>query len=377
MHLKKCSLTLRISFARKIFVEEAALKRRNCMGFFPRQCVRKLICVGFLLWGLNCIRARADVSLLLEEPFGQFGDMNPTGHAAIYLNHVCAASPTELRPCTPGEAGVVISRYHRIGGYDWLAIPLIPYLYAVDDPRDVPEFIDAKLEMQLRDQYRRKHLLDLVPDDPKREIPKGDWIQLVGASYDRKIYGYRIETSEEQDHALIEALNQRSNKSHFNLFFNNCANFSQKILNFYYPHAVRRNYIADAGLMTPKQAAKSLVHYSKRHRDLEFSTFVIPQVSGTIHHSDPVDGVVESLVKSKKYLVPIAALHPFVAGGLALVYLGDGRFHLDKNAPVFDPVREFQTGDMAENRALTLPESGNPTEQASPGNGVAHAAHNP
>jgi hypothetical protein len=199
----------------------------------------------------------------------------------------------------------------------------------------------------------------------------------VGASYDRKIYGYRIETSEEQDRGLIEALNQRANTSHFNLFFNNCANFSQKILNFYYPHAVRRNYIADAGLMTPKQTAKSLVHYSKHHRDLEFSTFVIPQVQGTIHHSDPVDGVIESLVKSKKYLVPIAALHPFVAGGLALVYLGDGRFHPDENAPVFDPVREFQAGDVVENEALTLSENNNPAEQVSPGNGVAHAVHDP
>ncbi len=194
-----------------------------------------------------CVRARGDAALLLEEPFGEFGDMNPTGHAAIYLNHVCAASPVELRLCAPGEMGVVISRYHRIGGYDWIAIPLIPYLYAVDDPKDVPEFIDKELEQQQRNQYRIKHLLELAPDDPKREIPKGDWIQLIGASYDRRIYGYQIETSQEQDRELINALNQRGNESHFNLFFNNCANFAQKIMNSYYPHAVRRNYIADAG----------------------------------------------------------------------------------------------------------------------------------
>jgi len=252
--------------------------------------------------------------------------------------------------------GVVISRYHRIGGYDWIAIPLIPYLYAVDDPKDVPDFIDTRLERQLRNQYRIKHLLELVPDDPKREIPKGDWIQLIGASYDRRIYGYQVETSQEQDRALIDALNQRDNESHFNLFFNNCANFAQKIMNSYYPHAVRRNYIADAGLMTPKQAAKSLVQYSKHHRDLKFTTFVIPQMQGTVHHSDPVDGVVESLVKSKKYLVPIAALHPFVAGGLAVVYLGNGRFHPDKTASVFDPAQEFETAATTENgnAALTL-----------------------
>ncbi len=27
----------------------------------------------------------------------------------------------------------MISRYFKIAGYDWIAIPLIPYLYAVDN----------------------------------------------------------------------------------------------------------------------------------------------------------------------------------------------------------------------------------------------------
>lgn len=250
--------------------------------------------------------------------------------------------------------GAVISRYHRIGGYDWIAIPLIPYLYAVDAPEDVPNSMDAKLEAYLRNQYRKKYLTDLVPDDPKHEIPGGDWIQLIGASYDRTIYGYQIETSREQDRALIETLNQEDNRSHFNLFFNNCANFVQKVMNTYYPHAVRRNFIADAGMMTPKQAAKSLLGYSKHHRDLKFTTFVIPQVLGSVHHSGSVDGIVESLVKSKKYLLPIAALHPFVAGGLAAVYLVDGRFHPDKHAPVFDPAHEYGPGDIAGNEQTAL-----------------------
>ena len=92
-----------------------------------------LVCLS----GVGCVSARADAALLLEEPFGDFGAMNPTGHAAIYLTHVCADTPTRLRACREGETGVVISRYHRIDGYDWLAIPLIPYLYAVNDPDEV------------------------------------------------------------------------------------------------------------------------------------------------------------------------------------------------------------------------------------------------
>ena len=82
----------------------------------------------------------------MEEPYAKFGAFNPTGHAAIYLNHVCAESPTRLRPCHPGEPGAVISRYHKIDGYDWLAIPLVPYLYAVERVEDVPTTADAELE---------------------------------------------------------------------------------------------------------------------------------------------------------------------------------------------------------------------------------------
>src|ERR1035438_7176166 len=89
---------------------------------------------------------------VMEEPYGEFGAFNPTGHAAIYLNHICAESPTILRPCRPGEPGAVVSRYHKIDGYDWLAIPLVPYLYAVEHVEDIPKTADAALEARLRDQ---------------------------------------------------------------------------------------------------------------------------------------------------------------------------------------------------------------------------------
>ena len=38
--------------------------------------------------------AHASVALLMEEPYGEFGAVNPTGHAAVYFNHICADSPT-------------------------------------------------------------------------------------------------------------------------------------------------------------------------------------------------------------------------------------------------------------------------------------------
>lgn len=334
----------------------------------PQKSLRSLWPV-LLVWACSifaCSSAFADVSLLLEEPFGEFGSMNPTGHAAIYLNHVCAESPTRLRPCREGEHGVVLSRYHRVDGYDWLAIPLIPYLYAVNDVSEIPETATPRLERKLRDEYRREHLEALAPDDPKHEIPKGDWIQLVGASYDRKIWGFEVTSTPQQDAALIERFNHRRNISHFNLFFHNCADFSESVLNFYYPHAVHRNFIADVGMMTPKQAAKSLVKYSRRHEETDLETFMIPQVPGTIPRSTPVDGVVESLVKSKKYVVPLAVLNPYVTGTLIAAYISDGRFHPDRSAAVFNPMQEFEPGMEAPVEPATATASRAERERMSP-----------
>jgi hypothetical protein len=281
-------------------------------------------------------RAHSSVALLMEEPYGQFGAFNPTGHAAVYLNHVCAASPSELRVCQLGEYGVVISRYHKIAGYDWIAIPIIPYLYAVDDSSEVPLSVTKEQEFALRDAYRRAHLEALAPDRLHGLAPGGEWTQLVGSSYDRAIHGFQVDSTAEQDQRFIAIFNDRSNAAHFNLFFHNCADLSRVVLDIYLPHAIHRNFIADVGMTTPKQVARSLVKYGKDHPEVEMSAFVIPQVPGSVPRSHPVDGVAESLVKSKKYLLPMAILAPELTGGVVVAYLADGRLKLPKNAVVFN-----------------------------------------
>src|SRR5712672_3913680 len=166
--------------------------------------------------------ARSSATLLLEEPYGKMGFFTATGHAAVYLSGVCADTPLVLRQCAPGETGIVLSRYDGVGGYDWVAIPLIPYLYAVERPEDVPLFANAKMALFLRDRYRRKYLEDIAPDAKNGEAPGGNWYQLVGSSYDRTIYGFEIETTPDQDEALIRKHNSSPNESHFHLVFNNC-----------------------------------------------------------------------------------------------------------------------------------------------------------
>jgi hypothetical protein len=288
----------------------------------------------------------------MEEPYGEFGAVNPTGHAAVYFNHICADSPTSLRPCHDGEYGVVISRYHKIDGYDWLAIPLVPYLYAVDSLADVPPTVDKEQVEALRDAYRKKHLLDLAPDNRHGGSPRGEWTELVGSSYDRTIHGFQVDSTPAQDQRFITTYNDRRNVGHFNLLFHNCADFSRVVLDIYLPHAIHRNFIADVGLMTPKQVARSLVAYGKKHPELDMTAFVIPQVPGSIRRSHPVDGVAESLVKSKKYLLPMVFLAPEVTGGVAVAYLVDGRMKLPKSTPVFDIGDEEMTSPPPDNRKV-------------------------
>ena len=296
--------------------------------------------------------ARASATLLLEEPYGKLGFFTATGHAAVYLSGVCAETPLVLRPCAPGELGAVISRYDGIGDYDWVAIPLISYLYAVEKPDDIPLFVDQKMVNFLRDQYRRSHLEAVAPDKSNGQTPGGNWYELVGSAYDRAAYAFQIETTSAQDQAFIREYNASPNRSHFRTVSRNCADFAKDVINFYYPKTLHRSVIADAGITTPKQMAKTLIKFSAHHPQLQFSRFVIPQVPGSVARSTPVHGVVESFFKSKKYIVPSAVASPIFAGCVAAVYVGTGAGHFDpaRQALVFNAQRDLEPPLGAEDR---------------------------
>ena len=137
--------------------------------------LRRSIGMVAMLVLVSASLAKASATLLLEEPYGKLGFFTATGHAAVYLSGVCAETPVVLRACAPGEMGSVISRYDGVRDYDWVAVPLIPYLYAVEKPEDIPLFVDPKMVAFLRDQYRRKHLKEVASDLANGEAPGGNW----------------------------------------------------------------------------------------------------------------------------------------------------------------------------------------------------------
>lgn len=301
------------------------------------------LCTVLLFCLCSLRHAQAGATLLLEEPYSYDGAFAGTGHVAVYLSNVCAETPVILRACAEGESGVVLSRYDGVAGYDWIAIPLIPYLYAVDQPDAVPLFADAKLVAFLRDQYRREYLESLAPDLPDGGMPTGNWYEMVGSAYDRTIYGFEIETSPTQDALLISKLNRPPNRQRYNFVRRNCADFVREVVNTYYPHALHRSLFGDLGVTTPKQIAKMLAKYSHHHADLQSSIFVMPQVPGSVRRSKPVHGVLESVMAAKKYMVPLVILHPYIGGGLLIEYFGHRRFDPGRNAPILDADRELDT----------------------------------
>ena len=297
-------------------------------------CGRTIAFCMMLLATLACCPAcMSQAALLMEEPYGFFGALNPTGHTAIYFARICAATPVKLRRCEPGELGSVIARYQGIAGYDWVAMPLVPYLYSVEDISEAPDHVDRETVLRLRNHYHEKHMGALRTDEFAGNIVHGGWTQLVGVAYERRIYAFRFNTTEAQDDALIQRLNGSENDSEFELIYNNCADFARGIMNFYFPRTFRRTFFPDAGMTTPRQIAYKLVRYAKKHPESELTVLEIPQVPGYRRQSHSTKSVSASLVTTG-YAVPLALMNPYLAGAIFVDYLVRGRYPLIPEHPI-------------------------------------------
>ena len=298
-----------------------------------------LTLAALALAACSTIAAHAQAALFMEEPYGFFGTINPTGHTALYFARICAETPVHLRRCRPGESGSVIARYQGIAGYDWVAMPLIPYLYSVEDSSEVPEHVDRAMVRRLRNRYHEDHLGSLGQGVFEGNLVRGGWTQLVGVAYERRIYAFRFATTEDQDDAIIGLLNDHANRSNFDLIYNNCADFARKVLNLYFPHTFRRNFFPDAGMTTPRQIAYKLTRFGSKHPGVDLTVFEIPQVPGYRRMSRSNKSVSASLMTTG-YAVPIVLLNPYLAGGLFLDYVTRGRFPaIPEHPPVLTPDR--------------------------------------
>jgi hypothetical protein len=326
----------------------------------PRGAIRFLF-LAVALFAPVCRHACAEAALLMDEPFGFFGFLNPTGHDALYFQRICAETPVKLRRCAPGETGVVITRYQGIANYDWIAMPLLPYLYAVETASEVPPRADREAVTALRDKYHEARLLSLGKDVPRGGNVKRGWSQFVGVAYDRRIYAFRFPTTEEQDDALIARMNAGENRTRFNLLTRNCADFNSGILNFYFPRTFHRTALPDGGITTPRQVTYQLLRYARKHPETQVTAFDIQQVPGNRHRSRANKSIAQSLITSG-YVVPFYFISPYLAGAVVVDYLIWGRYPLGlKHPPVLTP-GNMDPLTFAGASAQSSPGAGTPVE---------------
>ena len=294
--------------------------------------------------------ARASLTVLVGEPFGSFGTMMPTGHTAVYLDHVCADGPLKVRLCQPGEPqGVVLARYHAIGQYDWLATPVMDFLYATNDTAEIPAYATPEAVWAMRERYRERFLREVVPDGMQGTMDKdgsakhardlAEWWETAGMAYQRRLWGYEVATTPEQDANLVAVMNAHANRHRYHLSGENCADFAAELVNLYYPGSVRHaDRVADYGLMTPKQVARSLSGYAAKHPELDLHVWEIAQVPGSLPRSRTVWGGTEMILKTKRYLFTLLLIQPEVPVVLEALYLGHGRWRAGEGARPMPPL---------------------------------------
>ncbi|MFN7930532.1 MAG: hypothetical protein U0Y68_21930 [Blastocatellia bacterium] len=273
----------------------------------------------------SAVSAFAEVSFFLQEAIGFAAKWNSAGHASVHLSNVCTDNYTRLRVCQPGERGVVLSSFRNLGAeenYEWVAMPLVPFLYGVEDEGKTPLYVNAEILAALRERYRREHLRELVP-----MANAGYWQHLVGATLERDIYAFTVTTTAEQDAAFIDAFNCAPNVNHFRQFTNNCTDFAAKVLNQYFPRSAHRDWLNDFGTITPKAVAHSFTKYAKKHPALQFRVTKYAQAHGTLARSQDARKLTQEALTSPKYFAPLAYWHPYLAAGFAGSYLLFGRFN--------------------------------------------------
>lgn len=290
-----------------------------------------------LLAGVGSPLARADLGLLLNAKPNDKLEFNTAaltgeGHAAVYLSRVCAASPVKLRRCEPGEMGSVIQNYvnyQEDERYEWNAVPLSIYLYGVENPADRPLFATPELRTLLQGEYRKKYLRQLCAGPPCTTSASANWRDSVAASFVREIYMFQVHTTAEQDDEFILKFNARQNINHYNGFSRHCADFAKLVVDTYFPHSAHRDLLNDFGMTGPKAIARSFSHYAERRPQLNFHVIRVEQLPGTYPRSSACHEGTEQTFRSKKWLVPLAALEFQALPPLAASYWLTGRFSPD------------------------------------------------
>jgi hypothetical protein len=277
----------------------------------PRWVAKAVRCaLALALFGLfACARAHGDVGVVLNESLDtSVAWITGSGHSSVYISRACPETPVKLRLCRPGEDGSVISNYTTLGEdqpYQWNAVTLSMYLYGVEDARNRPLFGSAKVKQALEERYRERYLAAYCTTELCLASGKAEWREMVGATISRSVYIFVVKTTLRQDEQMIAELNSSPNENHFNGFTRNCATFTRRIIDTYFPGSAKPDYINDFGMTSPKAIARSFSRSAAKHPGFRFHVLHFAQVPGTYKRSKECREGTEQLYHSKKLLIPM------------------------------------------------------------------------
>jgi hypothetical protein len=277
-------------------------------------------------------RASADAGVILNESLDtSVARITGSGHSAVYLSRICPdGSPVKMRLCREGEEGSVLSNYTTLGEdspYEWNIVPLGIYLYGVEDPADRPLMSSKEIKAALEERYRQKYLTGFCDTKKCLTSNSAEWREMVGATLERSLYMFVVKTTLEQDEQVIANFNSRPNVNHFHGATNNCADFTKRVMDFYYPHAVHRDALNDFFMTSPKAAAHSLSKFAEENPELDLRVVHFSQVPGTIKRSSECRSGTEQLYHSKKLVIPLAWLAWQAVPAVTASYVITGRFN--------------------------------------------------
>ncbi len=300
---------------------------------------------SLVLFFLAPLTVNADIAFLLHEAQGVSGEMTGAGHIAIYISNVCADSPLAIRKCRHDEQkGVVMATYPNFGtdkNYEWLAMPLMPYLYGVDSEQAVPLYANGEIRTLLDETNRAKYLSKIIPAMSDGTLAPGRWSMSVGQGFNRDLYAFTVKTTAEQDARFIEKYSTTGENNDFNVMFKNCADFVGKIMNFYFPNSSSRDFINDFGMTTPKGLARSFKKYTNKRPAMLFHVTKYPQIDGPIMRSFGMRNFTEMAFTSKKYFVTELLTMPVLMPLFAGTYYLTGYFNIDS------AYRDYPSAEMA------------------------------
>jgi hypothetical protein len=287
--------------------------------------------LAFILLCLAGSGAYGDVGVVLNESLDtSVARITGSGHSAVYFSRICPESPVKLRLCRAGEQGSVMSNYTTLGEdqpFEWNVVPLNVYLYGVENAHYRPLVGSQQIKHVLEERYRENYLGNYCASESCKTSNKAEWREMVGATLERSMYMFVVETTVEQDLRLIEQFNSLPNQNHFNGMTRNCADFTRRVINAYFAGATGPDYLNDFGITSPKAIAHSFTRYAHRHPEAHFRVLHFAQVPGTIKRSSECRTGTEQLYRSKKLLVPMLIFADHVLPFVAASYIFTGRFN--------------------------------------------------